>query len=38
MKILSLFCLIAAILFFIGSFFYKSDLKKVEKVRLSVEK
>ena len=38
MTILPVFCLIAAVLFFIGSFFYENDLKKVEKVRLSVEK
>ena len=38
MTILPFSCLIAALLFFIGSFFYEGGLKKVEKVRLNVEK
>ena len=36
--VLPLFCLIADILILIGSFFYEGGMKKVEKVRLSVEK
>ncbi|MCD6571415.1 MAG: MFS transporter [Deltaproteobacteria bacterium] len=37
LTVVPVFALIAAVLFFIGSFFYERDLAKVEKIRLSVE-
>ncbi|MBW1894558.1 MAG: MFS transporter [Deltaproteobacteria bacterium] len=37
MSVLPFFCVIAGILFFIGSIFYEKDLEKVEKIDLVVE-
>ncbi len=37
MTVLPVFCFIAGILFFAGSFYYKKDLAKVEKVALRLE-
>ena len=37
MTMLPIFCMIAGIFFFIGSFFYEKDLEKVEKVDLVVD-
>ncbi len=37
LTVVPLFTLVASILYFIGSFFYDSDMEKVEKIRLSAE-
>ena len=37
MTVLPVFCLLAGILFFIGSLFYEKDLEKVEKIELKKE-
>jgi len=37
MALLPVFCVIAGILFFIGSIFYEQDLAKVEKVALILD-
>jgi hypothetical protein len=37
MTTLPAFLLLAAVLFYIGSFFYEKDLGKVEKVDLEIE-
>jgi hypothetical protein len=37
MSILPVFLLVSALLFFVGSFSYKKDLDKVEKIALECE-
>jgi predicted MFS family arabinose efflux permease len=36
LKILPIFCLVAAVLFFLGSFYYEKDVRSVDKVEISL--